>query len=108
MPTDAQSDGRLPGTRAQEQCSDRRDRIGSPDVRENQIVPVPKHLRCSHYSGASDLGHGEGYQYSHDAEGGVAAQDYLGVDRTYYEPVDRGFEAELQTRLAEIKRRLKD
>ncbi len=84
--------------------------IGSArrDVRENQIVPVPKHLRCSHYSGASDLGHGEGYQYSHNSEGGVAAQEYLGVDRTYYQPVDRGFEAQLQTRLAEIKRRLKD
>ncbi len=82
--------------------------IGSArrDVRENQIVPVPKHLRDSHYSGASDLGHGEGYQYSHNSAAGVAAQDYLGVDRTYYEPVDRGFEAELQTRLAEIKRRL--
>jgi putative ATPase len=84
--------------------------IGSArrDVRENQIVPVPKHLRDSHYSGASDLGHGDGYQYSHNSEGGVAAQDYLGVDRTYYEPVGRGFEAELQTRLAAIKRRLSD
>lgn len=84
--------------------------IGSArrDVRENQIVPVPKHLRDSHYSGASELGHGEGYQYSHNSEAGVAAQDYLGVERTYYQPVDRGFEAELQTRLAEIKRRLGD
>ena len=78
------------------------------DVREHQIVPVPKHLRDSHYKGASDLGHGEGYQYSHSADGGVAAQDYLGVDRTYYEPVDRGFEAELQVRLAEIKQRLRE
>ena len=77
------------------------------DVRENKIVPVPKHLRDAHYRGASDLGHGEGYQYSHDAEGGVAAQEYLGVDRSYYEPVDRGFEAELQTRLAEINKRLR-
>jgi putative ATPase len=82
--------------------------IGSArrDVRENQIVPVPKHLRDSHYSGASDLGHGEGYQYSHNSEAGVAPQDYLGVERTYYQPVDRGFEAELQIRLTEIKRRL--
>lgn len=76
------------------------------DVRENQIVPVPKHLRDSHYSGASDLGHGEDYQYSHDAEGGVAQQDYLGVDRSYYHPVARGFETELQERLAKIKRQL--
>lgn len=77
------------------------------DVQENKIVPVPKHLRDAHYGGASELGHGEGYQYSHNSEEGVVAQEYLGVDRTYYEPVDRGFESELQKRLADIKRQLK-
>ena len=77
------------------------------DVRENKIVPVPKHLRDSHYGGAKDLGHGDGYQYSHDEEDGVAAQDYLGVDRSYYEPVDRGFEAELQGRLQQIRAKLR-
>lgn len=83
--------------------------IGSAvkDVRENQIVPVPKHLRDAHYGGASELGHGEGYQYSHDSKDGVAEQEYLGVDRSYYEPVDRGFESELKNRLADIRRRLK-
>ena len=78
------------------------------DVRENEIVPVPKHLRDSHYSGASNLGHGEGYQYSHNAVDGIAAQDYLGVDRTYYEPVDRGFESELRQRIERIRNRLND
>ena len=76
------------------------------DVRENEIVPVPKHLRDSHYQGAAKLGHGEGYQYSHHSEDGVAAQEYLGVDRTYYQPVDRGFEAELRQRIDKIKKRL--
>ncbi len=76
------------------------------DVRENKILPVPKHLRDSHYAGAKDLGHGEGYQYSHNHEAGVASQDYLGVERTYYQPADRGFEAELKVRSAEIKKRL--
>ena len=78
------------------------------DVRENAIVPVPKHLRDSHYSGASSLGHGEGYQYSHNADDGIAAQDYLGVDRTYYQPVDRGFESELRQRIERIRNRLND
>lgn len=77
------------------------------DVQEKAIVPVPKHLRDGHYKGAAALGHGEGYQYSHEAEGGIAAQDYLGVDRTYYVPVDRGFEEELQTRLEKIKQQLR-
>jgi putative ATPase len=82
--------------------------IGSArrDVREKKIVPVPKHLRDSHYGGAKDLGHGEGYEYAHNHEDGIVAQDYLGVDRSYYKPVDRGFESELQQRLEEIKKRL--
>jgi putative ATPase len=77
------------------------------DVREGRLVPVPMHLRDSHYAGAKRLGHGAGYQYAHDAAGGVAAQDYLGVDRQYYRPVDRGFEAELATRLETIRATLR-
>jgi putative ATPase len=77
------------------------------DVREKEIVPVPKHLRDAHYSGAKELGHGDGYEYSHNHEDGIAAQDYLGVDRTYYEPVGRGFEQQLQQRLGEIKKKLR-
>ena len=77
------------------------------DVEEKKILPVPVHLRDAHYGGAKQLGHGEGYQYSHNESDGIATQDYLGDDRTYYEPVDRGFEAELRQRLAEIKSKLK-
>jgi putative ATPase len=77
------------------------------DVREGRVIPVPVHLRDRHYSGAERLGHGEGYQYAHDAEGGIAAQDYLGVQREYYQPVSRGFEAELAQRLAAIRQRLR-
>ena len=78
------------------------------DIREGRIVPVPIHLRDSHYPGAKRLGHGKGYEYAHDAEGGIAAQDYLGVEREYYRPVDRGFEAELAERLKAIRARLRD
>ncbi len=77
------------------------------DVREGRIVPVPVHLRDSHYAGAKRLGHGKGYEYSHNAEGGVAAQEYLGVQREYYRPTDRGFEAELAKRLAAIRATLR-
>lgn len=77
------------------------------DVREQRVLPVPVHLRDKHYHGAEKLGHGAGYVYSHDVEGGVAAQDYLGVDREYYRPVDRGFEAELARRLATIRAKLR-
>jgi putative ATPase len=77
------------------------------DVREGRVLPVPRHLQDSHYAGAKRLGHGEGYEYAHNAEGGVAAQDYLGVERTYYRPVDRGFERELAARLAQIRAKLR-
>ncbi|HEY4234217.1 MAG TPA: replication-associated recombination protein A [Lacipirellulaceae bacterium] len=76
------------------------------DVREGRVLPVPRHLQDSHYAGAKRLEHGEGYEYAHNAEGGVAAQDYLGVERTYYRPVDRGFEKELAARLEEIRKKL--
>jgi len=77
------------------------------DVRKGRLVPVPVHLRDSHYGGAKRLGHGAGYEYAHNAEGGVAAQDYLGVDREYYRPVDRGFEEELANRLETISAKLR-
>ena len=77
------------------------------DVREDRILPVPRHLRDSHFAAASELGHGEGYQYSHNEADGVSAQDYLGVEKEYYQPVDRGFEAELHARLISIRAKLK-
>ena len=42
---------------------------------------------------------------SHDAPEGWVDQDYLGVERTYYQPVDRGFEAELKRRVEEQRAR---
>jgi putative ATPase len=76
------------------------------DVREGRLIPVPVHLRDAHYGGAKELGHGEGYEYAHNAEDGIAAQDYLGVEREYYRPVDRGFEKELAERLFKIREKL--
>ena len=78
------------------------------DVAEGRLLPVPVHLRDRHYPGAQRLGQGEGYQYSHDAPEGIAAQDYLGVEREYYRPVPRGFELELAERLTKIRERLRE
>ena len=75
------------------------------DVRERRVLPVPTHLQDRHYAGAERLGHGEGYQYAHDSDDGWVNQDYLGVERSYYRPVDRGFESELKQRLEEFKSR---
>ena len=78
------------------------------DIREGRLLPVPRHLRDGHYAGAKRLGHGKDYEYSHNAPDAVAAQDYLGVDREYYHPTDRGFEKEVAARLAQIRARLRE
>ena len=78
------------------------------DVRESRLLPVPVHLRDSHYPGAQRLGHGRDYQYEHNDAQGVAAQDYLGVDREYYRPTNRGFEQQIAARLKAIRSRLRE
>jgi putative ATPase len=77
------------------------------DVREGRLLPVPRHLQDAHYPGAKRLGHGQGYEYAHDAPDAIAAQDYLGAPRTYYRPTDRGFEKELAARLESIRATLR-
>lgn len=74
------------------------------DVRNGRTIPVPKHLRDGSYRGAARLGHGTGYQYAHNSAEGYVSQEYLGVDKVYYEPGNRGFEVEIAFYLAELKR----
>lgn len=66
------------------------------DVRDGQTLPVPRHLRDTHYAGAARMGAGDGYRYPHDYPGGVVAQEYLGVDKQYYVPTDHGQEVRLR------------
>lgn len=77
------------------------------DIRTGRTLAVPAHLRDSHYKGAAKLGHGAGYEYSHDHPDGFVDQDYLPEKRTFYVPTGRGFEAEIQRRLEEWNRRRK-
>jgi len=78
-------------------------------VGEGPSPSVPLHLRSTGYRGASELGHGEGYEYPHDDPDGVVAQQYFpdGVDpEVLFRPGEHGDEAELKMRLREIDRRL--
>ena len=68
------------------------------DVRSGRTIAVPEHLRDTHYKGAERLGHGQGYEYAHD-QGHFVAQDYLGVDKIYYEPTEQGVEKKIKERL---------
>lgn len=75
------------------------------DVKSQRVIPVPVHLKDAHYQGAKRLGHGEGYQYAHSGEGGWVDQDYLGVEKRYYLPTDRGHERQIQEHLNELRKR---
>ena len=76
------------------------------EVRAGKIGRVPKPLRDAHYPGAKKLGHGKGYIYSHDAEFGVAQQQYLPDelrDVEYYRPSANGNERDVAARLEKLR-----
>jgi putative ATPase len=79
-------------------------------VAEGPSPSVPPHLRSAAYPGAAKLGHGEGYRYAHDYEGGIVDQQYFpdGVlPEALYRPGSRGTEDEIRSRLEEIDRILR-
>ena len=68
------------------------------DVRHKDCGQVPDHLKDSHYSGASKIGHGKAYKYAHNYPNGYVKQQYLPtslVDATYYKGIKRGTEEQL-------------
>jgi putative ATPase len=69
------------------------------DVKSGRTLPVPEHLRDTHYKGAERLGHGKGYEYAHDHPEHFVAQDYLGADKIYYEPTEQGVEKKIKERV---------
>jgi putative ATPase len=76
------------------------------DVAQTRNDPVPLHLRNAPTSLMREIGYGEGYKYAHDHEGGIVAQQNLPENlagRRYYEPTDRGAEAEFARRLDRIR-----
>jgi putative ATPase len=70
-------------------------------VQKGEVVQVPTYLRDAHYAGAKRLGHGEGYQYSHEFPGGIAPQRYGIEAGRFFQPTDHGYEAKIKARLAE-------
>ena len=67
-------------------------------VRHQVNGEVPLHLRDTHYSGASKLGHGTEYKYAHNYPNGYVKQQYLPnelVGTVYYKGIRRGKEKEI-------------
>lgn len=70
-------------------------------VQQGEVVQVPTYLRDAHYPGAKRLGHGEGYQYSHEFPGAIAPQRYGIEPGRFFQPTDHGYEAKIKARIAE-------
>ncbi|NQZ59553.1 MAG: replication-associated recombination protein A, partial [Lentisphaeraceae bacterium] len=67
------------------------------DVEQDRLQVVPMHLRDSHSSGYNPKE--ANYIYPHNSDEGFVKQDYLGVSKKYYEPVERGYEREIRKRI---------
>ncbi|MFC5439913.1 replication-associated recombination protein A [Rhodanobacter ginsenosidimutans] len=81
-------------------------------VREGGTLEVPMHLRNAPTKLMKGMGYGKGYQYDHDAEGGIALDqqclpDAL-VGTVFYEPVERGLELQLREKLLDLRKRRRD
>jgi putative ATPase len=77
----------------------------SSDVQSGRTIPVPAHLRDSHYAGAKKLGHGLNYEYPHKSPIGYIEQDYLGeqLEKPYYKPKNIGREKLIAEYLQKLK-----
>lgn len=75
------------------------------DIETGRLLPVPGHLRDSHYRGAARLGRGAGYKYPHDYPDHFIEQEYLPQKREYYRPTEQGEEKRIKERLAGLKRK---
>jgi putative ATPase len=82
----------------------------SEDALQTRADPVPLWIRNAPTRLMKSLGYGKGYVYAHDTAEGVGRMECLPENlrgRRYYQPTDRGLEAELRQRL-EAARRLRD
>ncbi|WP_017461083.1 replication-associated recombination protein A [Dyella ginsengisoli] len=76
-------------------------------VAQTGTLDVPMHLRNAPTRLMKGLGYGKGYQYDHDAEGGIALDQQLLPDALvgteFYQPVDRGLEIKLREKLSALR-----
>jgi len=78
-------------------------------IAEDGSRPVPLRLRNAPPKLMKRLDYGKGYRYAHNEEDAYAAGErYLPDDMpdiTWYEPADRGFEAQIRAKLESLRER---
>ncbi|MEX2127466.1 MAG: replication-associated recombination protein A [Xanthobacteraceae bacterium] len=71
-------------------------------AKEGGSLLPPKHILNAPTKLMQEEGYSAGYEYDHDADEGFSGQDYFPEQlgrKTFYEPVERGFEREIRKRL---------
>lgn len=71
-------------------------------AKQTGSLSPPKHILNAPTKMMKELGYGKGYAYDHDAPEGFSGQDYFPDEmarENYYQPVERGFEREVNKRL---------
>ena len=78
-------------------------------IKDDGSRPVPMHLRNAPTRLMKGLGYGKDYRYAHDEDDAYAAgENYLPQGMAapnWYRPTDRGLEARIADKLAELRRR---
>jgi len=74
------------------------------DVQSGTTIPVPKHLKDSHYPAAKKMGFGADYKYPHNFKGGFVPQEYLPAKKSkYYKPKETGYEKNIKRYLQKLQ-----
>jgi putative ATPase len=75
------------------------------DVKTQTTLPVPMHLKDSHYAAAKKVGFGVDYKYPHSYKDGFVPQQYLpeGVRKKYYTPKGIGYEKNIKEYLQKLQ-----
>ncbi len=77
------------------------------EARASGSLMPPKHILNAPTSLMKTQGYGKGYIYDHDTAQGFSGQNYFPEEigrKNFYQPVERGFEREIQKRLAYWKK----
>ncbi len=72
------------------------------DAKATGSLMPPAHILNAPTGLMKDFGYGEGYEYDHNAADGFSGQNYFPDDierRSYYQPVERGFERDIAKRM---------
>ncbi|MTI11270.1 replication-associated recombination protein A [Curvivirga aplysinae] len=71
-------------------------------AKETGSLPPPKHILNAPTKMMREMGYGVGYQYDHDSEDGFSGQNFFPENlarEKLYQPVERGFERDVNKRL---------